>query len=56
MKFRPLLALALVATFCAGCATTESNIAPEPAPAGHPHRADAGQDAPVTGGVLFNGN
>jgi hypothetical protein len=56
MKFRPLLALTFIAMLCAGCATTESNIAPEPAPTGHPHRADAGQDAPMTGGVLFNGN
>ncbi len=57
MKIRPLLALALVALFCAGCATTESQLAPEPSPSGAGmHRANAGQDAPLTGGALFNGN
>jgi hypothetical protein len=61
MKVRFLLALAplvLVAGFCAGCATTESQIAPEPAPAsqGQMHRGSAGEDAPLTGGALFNGN
>jgi hypothetical protein len=56
MKVRPLFALALVAMLCAGCATTESDVAPEPAPTGHVHRANAGQDAPLTGGALFNGN
>lgn len=59
MKARFLLALAplvLVASFCAGCATTESQIAPEPAPTGQMPRGHAGENAPLTGGALFNGN
>ncbi|HEY8901221.1 MAG TPA: hypothetical protein VIM61_12485 [Chthoniobacterales bacterium] len=48
-----LFLLGLLLVTLAGCAFDEPAPAPTPAQSGHAH---VDQAAPVTGGVLFNGN